>query len=120
MENHRTHYCGDLRAEHSGGAVCLVGWVQRRRDLGKLTFITLRDRSGICQVIFDAEGNSELHQAAKEIRSEFVVRIAGMVQKRRAGMENPEMATGEIEVRAAEMQILNQAKTPPFGFDDPP
>ncbi len=120
MEHHRTHYCGTLRAEHSGEVVRLYGWVHRRRDLGKLTFITLRDRTGICQIIFDAESDSELHLAAKEIRGEFVIGVAGSVKRRQAGMENPDMPTGDIEVRVTELQILNQAKTPPFGFDDPP
>jgi len=120
MEGRRTHYCGTLKTANCGQTVCLEGWVHRRRDLGGLTFIDLRDRTGLCQVVFSDADNAALHQAAKDVRGEYVVAVTGVVRPRAPGMENPGMDTGAIEVAASAILILNRAKTPPFGIEDPP
>jgi aspartyl-tRNA synthetase len=113
----RTHYSGDLRPEHAGEMVTLMGWVHRRRDFGPLTFIDLRDREGIVQVVFDEEKNAEAHRRAKELRNEHVVAIAGKVLMRDKDKINPNLKSGRIEVKALELYILNDAKTPPFEID---
>ncbi len=113
----RTHYCGELRPEHAGEMVKLMGWVHRRRDFGPLTFIDLRDREGILQVVFDEEKNAEAHARAKELRNEFVVAILGKVVMRDKDKVNPNIKSGRIEVKARELYILNEAKTPPFEID---
>jgi aspartyl-tRNA synthetase len=112
----RTHYCGELRAGDAEKDVVLMGWVQRRRDLGQLIFIDLRDREGIAQIVFNKEQNPAAHAKAEELRSEYVVAVKGRVLKR--GKSNPEIATGEIEVAASELLLLNNAKTPPFVIED--
>lgn len=111
---------GTLRKNHAGETVRLMGWVNRRRDHGELVFVDLRDRSGIAQVVFDAEclPSKEILEAAKEIRSEFVLDVSGTVVARDGGAVNPELPTGEIEVRAASLTILNRAETPPFPIED--
>jgi aspartyl-tRNA synthetase len=111
---------GSLRKEHVGGSVSLAGWVQKQRDFGDLVFIDLRDRSGICQVVIDkARGaNDALLSSAKEVRSEFVVRIDGEVMARAAASVNANIDTGDIEVLARGMEILNISETPPFAIDD--
>ncbi len=116
----RTHYCGDLRPEHEGQTVTMQGWVHRRRDLGGLTFVDLRDRAGICQVLFNAERNPDLHRAVKDVRNEWVLQVTGLVERRSAGTENPNIGTGAVEVLATELDVLNRARTPPFGIEDPP
>jgi aspartyl-tRNA synthetase len=113
----RTQYCGELRPEHAGEMVRLMGWVHRRRDFGPLTFIDLRDRMGIVQVVFDEEKNAEAHQRAKELRNEYVVSIVGKVVMRDKDKINPNIKSGRIEVKARELYILNDAKTPPFEID---
>jgi aspartyl-tRNA synthetase len=113
----RTHYCGELRPEHAGEMVRLMGWVHRRRDFGPLTFIDLRDREGIVQVVFDEEKNSEAHARAKELRGEYVVAVVGKVVMRDKDKVNPNIKSGRIEVKALELYILNEAKTPPFEID---
>ncbi len=113
----RTHYSGDLRPEHAGEMVKLMGWVHRRRDFGPLTFIDLRDRGGIVQVVFDEEKNAEAHRRAKELRNENVVAIAGKVLMRDNDKINPNLKSGRIEVKALELYLLNDAKTPPFEID---
>lgn len=113
----RTHYSGDLRPEHAGEMVMLMGWVHRRRDFGPLTFIDLRDREGIVQVVFDEEKNAESHRRAKELRNEHVVAVAGKVLMRDKDKVNPNLKSGRIEVKALELHILNDAKTPPFEID---
>jgi len=114
----RTHMCGDLRAtdagSDAGNNVVLMGWVNRRRDHGHLIFLDLRDRSGITQIVLDKERSPEAHAKAEAARSEYVVAVKGQVRRREAGLENPNMATGEIEIVAEELLLLNEAKTPPF------
>jgi aspartyl-tRNA synthetase len=110
----RTHLCGQLRAEQDGQPVVLMGWVNRRRDHGNLIFLDVRDRTGITQVVLDKEVSSEAHAKAEAARSEYVVAVKGKVRRRGAGLENPNMPTGEIEVVASELLLLNEAKTPPF------
>ena len=106
--------CGELRAEQAGQDVVLMGWVNRRRDHGNLIFLDVRDRSGITQVVLDKEKSGEAHAKAEAARPEYVVAVKGRVRRRAAGLENPNMATGEIEVVAAELLLLNESKTPPF------
>ncbi len=110
----RTHKCGDLRVEQAGADVVLMGWVNRRRDHGNLIFLDLRDRTGITQVVLDKEVSGEAHAKAEAARSEYVVAVKGVVRRRGEGLSNPNMATGEIEVVAKELLLLNEAKTPPF------
>ncbi len=113
----RSHYSGDLRPEHAGEVVRLMGWVHKRRDFGPLTFIDLRDREGIVQVVFDEEKNAEAHRRAKELRNEYVVAIVGKVLMRDKDKLNPNLKSGRIEVKAMELYVLNDAKTPPFEID---
>jgi aspartyl-tRNA synthetase len=110
----RTQMCGELRAEDAGQDVVLMGWVNRRRDHGNLIFLDVRDRTGITQVVLDKEKSGKSHAKAEAARSEYVVAVKGQVRRRAAGLDNPNMATGEIEVVAAELLLLNEAKTPPF------
>jgi aspartyl-tRNA synthetase len=110
----KTHNCGELRSEHAGQQVTLAGWVHRWRDQGGLIFWDLRDRWGITQVTINQQTAPEAHTAAKEVRAEWVVQVTGTVIRRPAGMENPDLATGDIEVEVSDLTILNQAKTPPF------
>ncbi len=120
----RTHTCGELSSKHLDQTVHLCGWVAKRRDLGGLTFITLRDRHGITQVVFDPEvtgkipTGAETQERAHELRGEYVIRVEGRVRKRPAGQDNAKMATGEIELAATSLQILSTAKTPPFEILD--
>ena len=106
--------CGELRAENAGQDVVLMGWVNRRRDHGSLIFLDVRDRSGITQVVVGEDKSGEAHAKAEAARSEYVVAVKGHVRRRGAGLENPNMATGEIEVVADELLLLNESKTPPF------
>ncbi|NLH50704.1 MAG: aspartate--tRNA ligase [Myxococcales bacterium] len=114
----RSIYGGQLRAEHDGQTHTLMGWVQRRRDLGALIFITLRDREGLVQIVFNPELNPVLHEKAKALRPEFVVAIKGQVHRRPEGQENKDMATGAVEVTALELKILNEAQTSPIPIED--
>src|SRR5436853_2779587 len=108
----RTHTCGALRPTDVGGDVVLLGWVHRIRDLGGVTFIDIRDRAGVSQVV--VRENEALAAVAKRLRSEYVVGVGGVVQRRSADTINPKLATGEVEVLARDIRILNEAKTPPF------
>ena len=114
----RTHMCGELRGKDAGTHVTLMGWVNRRRNLGSLIFIDLRDRTGIAQVVFDREANPELHAKADALRAEYVMAVSGTVKPRAAGNANLDMATGEIEIVADSdinaLRILNDAKPLPF------
>ena len=112
----RTDYCGALRATDAGRAATIMGWVHRRRDLGNLLFLDVRDRTGIVQVVFNKETQPEAHAKAEQVRSEFVVAVEGKVIQR--AKANPELATGEVELAAADLHILNNAKTPPFPVED--
>jgi aspartyl-tRNA synthetase len=112
----RTNYCGALRATDADKDVVLMGWVHRRRDLGQLIFIDLRDRAGIAQIVFNKELHPEAHKKAEELRSEFVIAVEGRVLRRQKG--NPEIATGEVEVMATRLHLLNNAKTPPFQVEE--
>ena len=110
----KTHNCGEIRKEHIGSKVTLAGWVDRRRDLGGLIFIDLRDREGIMQVVFNPDVSRTSHDTASEMRSEYVVQVTGEVALRPAGTENRQMPTGEVEVIADSSAILNTSETPPF------
>jgi aspartyl-tRNA synthetase len=116
----RTHFCGDLRAGDIGNQVVLMGWVAKRRDFGELTFIDLRDRAGITQVVFNAEDAPEAHARAKELRGEYVIAVTGTVVARAENTRNPRLATGDIEVHAERVLVLNDARTPPFQLDAGP
>lgn len=113
----RTHHCGQLRTEHEGREVILSGWVNKYRDHGGVRFIDLRDREGLTQVVFREENDKALHDLSNSLRDEWVIAVRGTVLHR-AEMENPNLATGAIEVEAVELEILNKAKTPPFQIDD--
>jgi aspartyl-tRNA synthetase len=110
----RSHMCGALRASDTGSNVVLMGWVNRRRDLGNLIFIDLRDRTGITQVVITADAGAELHKKAETLRSEYVVAVIGHVKLRDPGTVNKNIATGEIEVVADELRILNDCRALPF------
>src|SRR5271168_4940897 len=112
----RTHYCGALRASDSGREAVVLGWVARRRDLGNLLFLDVRDRSGIVQVVFNKESQPAAHAKAEQARSEYVVAVEGKVIQRQKA--NPDLATGEIEIVATKLHVLNNAKTPPFPIED--
>jgi len=112
----RTHYCGELRAKDHGRDAVVMGWVARRRDLGNLLFLDVRDRTGIVQVVFNKETQPAAHGKAEQARSEFVVAVEGKVVKREKA--NPELASGEVELVATKLHILNNAKTPPFPIEE--
>jgi len=116
---YRTHTAGALRASDAGTEARLSGWVHRRRDHGQLIFLDLRDRHGITQVVVDQTQQPDAHAVASRVRSEFVITAVGPVEKRLPGTENPKLPTGEIELRATEVTILNESKTPPFYINDP-
>jgi len=116
---YRSHSCGQLRGSDSGAHASLAGWVHRRRDHGQLIFLDLRDRHGITQVVIDRTEQPEAHAAASRVRNEFVVRVRGEVARRREGTENAKLPTGEIELRAVEVDVLNESRTPPFYVNDP-
>ncbi|MEK7354254.1 MAG: aspartate--tRNA ligase [Chloroflexota bacterium] len=114
----KTHSCGELSKKHAGTSVTLAGWVDRRRDHGGLTFIDLRDRAGIVQVVFNPEVAKSSHEIASELRNEYVVSIEGKVTLRPKGTENPNLPTGEIEIIVQNAKILNASKTPPFYINE--
>ena len=114
----RSHACGELTAEHANADVILCGWVASRRDHGGVTFIDLRDREGIVQVVFHPEDAADAHTAAQRLSAEDVVQVTGRVHTRPAGMTNPQLPTGEVEVAAASVEILSEAETPPFPVED--
>lgn len=114
----KTHGCGELRPTHIGQVVELAGWVHRRRDHGGLIFIDLRDRSGLVQVVGDPSRSASAHAVLDEVRLEYVIQVRGLVRRRPAGAENPNLPTGEIEVEAHEVRILNPSRPLPFSIDD--
>jgi aspartyl-tRNA synthetase len=110
----KTHTCGELRPDHAGQDVSLAGWVNRRRDQGGLIFIDLRDRWGLVQVVVNQATTPEAHRTASQARNEFVLQVHGAVRIRPEGTTNPDLETGEVEVVANDIRILNESKTPPF------
>ncbi len=114
----RSHSCGQLNKKNNGEKVTLAGWVDRRRDHGGLIFIDLRDREGIVQVVFNPEKSRSCHEIASQLRNEYVVCTSGKVAPRPPGTENPKLATGDVEVLADSIDILNTSKTPPFYINE--
>ena len=114
----RTHTCGELRAEDVGGRVRLCGWAQTVRDHGGVIFIDLRDRYGVTQVIFDPQDSQSSWDVAQSVRSEFVIDVSGVVERRPGEMANAKLSTGAIEIRCDKISILNPSETPPFPLDD--
>ncbi|WP_418573197.1 aspartate--tRNA ligase [Intestinibacter bartlettii] len=112
----RTHYCGDLRMDNVGEEVILNGWVQKKRNLGGLVFVDLRDIRGISQIIFDADVNKDAFEKAEKLGSEYVIAVKGIVRERQA--KNPNMATGDIEISATELRVLSKSQTPPIYIKD--
>jgi aspartyl-tRNA synthetase len=110
----RTHTCGELRRQQSGDSVILMGWVNRRRDHGNLIFLDLRDRTGITQIVLDKDLCPEGHAKAEQVRPEYVIAVVGTVRLRGENVVNPKMATGEIEIAAERLLVLNDSKVPPF------
>jgi aspartyl-tRNA synthetase len=117
--SYRDLTCADARPDHAGRAVSLAGWVHRRRDMGQLIFIDLRDRYGMTQVVVDAAEAPEAHTVASGVRSEYVLRVEGTLQARLPGTENPRLATGSVEVRGRRITVLAEARTPPFPVNEP-
>ncbi len=113
----RTHYCGEVNASHVDQIVTLCGWNHRRRDHGGVIFIDLRDREGLAQVVCDPD-RPEMFKVAEDVRNEFVLKVTGKVRRRPAGTENPNLASGEIEILCHELEVLNAAVTPPFQLDE--
>ncbi len=113
---HRTHTCGELRLEHTGSSVTLSGWVQKTRDLGGMTFLDLRDRYGITQLVFNMETSVELCEKARKLGREFVIKVSGNVIERES--KNKKNSTGEIEIEVGFLEVLNASKTPPFTIED--
>ena len=115
----RTHYCGKVLADEIGEEVAVSGWVANWRDHGGLVFIDLRDRTGVVQVVFNPEENADLHARASELRSEYCVSVRGTVAERPEGMQNPDLATGKIEVRSGELEVHGKSEPPAFDVDNP-
>lgn len=114
----RTYYCGDLRPQDIGEQVVLMGWMDTRRDHGGLIFIDLRDRTGIVQVVFSPDSAPAAFKKAEAVRSEYVLAVVGQVEKRPEETENENLPTGQVEIIASELRVLNQAHTPPFYIED--
>jgi len=114
----RTHTCGELRRSHVGQTVTLSGWVQRRRDHGSVLFIDLRDRQGMTQIVFNSEQAPDVHKQGEKLGSEDVVAVTGLVNLRPDGADNQNLATGDVEVLVQQIEMLNEAKTPPFVIED--
>jgi aspartyl-tRNA synthetase len=114
----RTCYCGEARPVSVGKEMTLTGWVHSRRDHGGVIFVDLRDRSGICQVVFNPEVDPPSHEKAKQIRSEDVIAVRGVLARRSAETINAELATGEVELKSSELRLLNASAVPPFIIED--
>ncbi|MFZ2009966.1 MAG: amino acid--tRNA ligase-related protein, partial [Candidatus Sulfotelmatobacter sp.] len=110
----RTHMCGALRPSDAGKKATLMGWVNKRRDLGSLIFVDLRDRTGVTQVVINAERDTAVHKKAEALRNEYVIAVTGTVKLRDPSTVNKNIATGEVELVAEELRILNESKLPPF------
>ncbi len=117
--SYRDLTCAEARLTDAGRDVALAGWVNRRRDLGQLIFLDLRDRYGITQVIVDAQESPAAHDVASTVRPEYVLRVQGRIEARLAGSDNARMATGDVELRATDITVLSSARTPPFVINDP-
>ncbi|HLG98362.1 MAG TPA: aspartate--tRNA ligase [Bryobacteraceae bacterium] len=117
-ELRRTHSCGELRASDAGKRALLMGWVHRRRDLGGVIFIHLRDRDGVTQIVFHADADETVHKKAEMLGSEYVVAVEGTVAKRTPDTVNPNLGTGEVEVVAEKLWLLNESRTPPFPMEE--
>ncbi len=113
----KTNDCGDIRKQHAGMAVTLAGWVNRRRDMGGVIFVDLRDRSGKTQVVVDASRSPSAFETANTIRPEYVIQVSGIVELRPEGQQNPDMETGDIELHVDTLTILNKSRTPPIPLD---
>lgn len=113
---YRTHTCGELRAKHIGQDITLSGWIQAIRKLGGMTFVTLRDRYGLTQLFFDEHSGEELNERVKQLGREFVIQVRGEVMERSS--KNPKMATGDIEIKVREINVLNRSEVPPFTIED--
>ncbi|TFH24856.1 MAG: aspartate--tRNA ligase, partial [Bacteroidia bacterium] len=113
---YRTHNCGQLNMKNVGAEVMLSGWVQKSRDLGGMTFVDLRDRYGLTQLVFNMETDPDLCKEARKLGREFVVRATGKVAER--SNKNPQMPTGEIEILVGKLEVLNSSLTPPFTIED--
>jgi aspartyl-tRNA synthetase len=113
---YRTHTCGELRLKNNGERVTLSGWIQRRRDFGGMTFIDLRDKYGLTQLSFNEEVNKDMHEKARSLGREYVVKVEGLVRER--SNKNPDLPTGEIEIEVTDFQVLNEALTPPFTIEE--
>jgi aspartyl-tRNA synthetase len=114
----RTHLCGELNRSHIGQSVTLAGWVAGRRDHGGILFLDLRDRFGVTQLVFDSEHHPQLHKQADRLRNEYVIEIDGVVSLRPEGSANPNLPTGDIEIRATSLTVLNESKPLPFTIED--
>ena len=114
----RSANCGSLRSQHTGDQVTLAGWIDRRRDHGGIIFLDLRDRSGADQVVFNPETALHASRTAENVRGEWVIQVKGTVEKRPTGSENSAIETGNIEVIASEIKVLNRSLTPPFYIDE--
>ena len=113
---YRTYNCGELRLEHEGQEVVLSGWVQTNRDLGGMTFVDLRDRYGITQLVFNVDGDADLAERVRKLGREYVIRVEGIVRERSS--KNPNRPTGDIEIEVTKLDVLNKAKTPPFTIEE--
>lgn len=114
----RSSYCGEPRTSELGRELTLFGWVRSRRDHGKVIFVDLRDRSGICQIVFNPEVDAPSHEKAKQLRSEDVIAVRGFLSKRSPETINPDLATGEVELMGKELRLLNASQVPPFTIED--
>ncbi|PYM18654.1 MAG: aspartate--tRNA ligase, partial [Candidatus Rokuibacteriota bacterium] len=114
----RSHACGEIRPEHAGASVTVMGWAHRRRDHGGLIFIDLRDRTGLVQCVLDPGESGQAHVQGETVRSEFVLAIRGEVSRRPQGTENPKLPTGEVEIHVRDLRILNESRALPFPVDD--
>jgi aspartyl-tRNA synthetase len=116
----RSHACGSLRAADVGREVVVAGWVHRARDHGGVLFADVRDRSGLVQVVFRPDASADAHRRAGELRAEYVIAVRGQVRRRDPETVNPNLATGEVEVAASELRLLNRASPPPFPIEEDP